>query len=71
MVDLRGYIVAETSKAILFHVTEDIHLHLNGKRKWFPKSKIKLPKRRSDICRIYVQNWLYESSIPFPEIGRM
>ena len=70
MMDLQGRIVAETDKAIQFEILDDICLHLQGKTEWFPKSKIRLPKRRYGIIRIYVQNWIYDSKIVVSEWAR-
>lgn len=68
MVKLRGHVKHETEKAILFEVSEDIHLHLNGLIKWFPKSNIRLPKiLHGKEISIYVQNWFYNSLLPLRE----
>jgi hypothetical protein len=67
MMQLRGTIQGESEKAILFYIEEDICLHLKGRRLWFPKSKIKLPKRRQGIINIYVQDWLYDRNIIIQE----
>lgn len=67
MMQLRGRIEAETTKAILFKVEEDICSHLKGKTIWFPKSKIKLPKRREGTININVPNWLYDEHVTIDE----
>jgi hypothetical protein len=69
---LRGYVIQETDKAILFQITSDeCGFHLGGLTEWFPKSHIRLPKVLHDKeIRIYVQNWLYDSKIPYDEFAR-
>ena len=63
MKKLRGYIKRETDKAIRFHVTEDLQKNLEDGRYWFPKSKIRLPKKREGEVTIYVQEWLYDATV--------
>ena len=67
MMKLTGEIIRETENAILFHVKEDICLHLQGETCWFPKSKIRLPKRQKGTINIYIQNWLYDSNVTIPD----
>ena len=69
MIKLRGHVIIETDKAILFEITEDIHLHLQGRMEWFPKSHIQLPKKLyGKEISIYVQNWLYDDKIRIDEM---
>jgi len=71
MVKLRGHIIRETSEAVLFQVTEDIFLHLNGRTEWFPKSQIRLPKRLDrETISIYVREWIYNDKIRIDERTR-
>jgi len=68
---LRGTVVRETEKAIYFHVEEDLLLHLEGQRCWFPKSKTRLPRHLyRDSISIYVPDWLYDSNVTIPEHTR-
>ena len=72
MMKLRGYVIEETDKAILFQITSDeCGFHLGGLTEWFPKSHIKLPKvLHGKEISIYVQHWLYDSKIPYDELAR-
>lgn len=63
MMKLKGEIIRQTDKAILFGIEEDIYLSLQGRTCWFPISKIKLPKRQKGTINIYIPNWLYDSNI--------
>lgn len=65
MQKLKGYVRAETDKAILFQITEDMQgFHLEGQTEWFPKSRIKMNKKVISGERIiHVQNWLYDDKI--------
>ncbi|GAG15613.1 unnamed protein product [marine sediment metagenome] len=66
MMKLKGTIIRETDKAIRFHVTEDLLIHLQDGKYWFPKSKIRLPKHKEGEITIYVQNWLYDATVTKP-----
>ena len=72
MMKLRGHIDIETDNAILFRITSDENgFHLGGKKEWFPKSKIKLPKKKDKKeISIYVPCWLYDSKIVVHERER-
>ena len=71
MTKLRGKIIAETDKAILFQIIEDECFHLQGQTEWFPKSHIKINKKTVDGKKIiYVQEWLYNSKIKIKECER-
>ena len=70
MMKLTGEIIRETELAILFGVEEDICLHLKGKTCWFPKSKIRLPKRQKGTISINIQNWLYDLNIKVPDYAK-
>jgi len=63
MVKLRGAIGRETPDAIEFHVVYDECGQIDGQTEWFPKSRIKLPKKLKGTISIYVQNWLYDTKI--------
>jgi hypothetical protein len=69
MVSLRGIILQKTDKAVLVHITQDIHVHLRDKDEWFPLSKVKLKelKQQPGYCSLQVPNWLYESKIVVDE----
>ena len=63
MQKLKGRIEKETDKAIYFHITSDEWgFNLANQTEWFPKSRIKLPKKmyRKEIS-IYIPDWLYDS----------
>jgi hypothetical protein len=65
MTKLRGKLIRETEKAILFEVIEDPCRHLQGLTLWFGKSKTKLPKRLyKEVISIYIPEWLYDNNIP-------
>lgn len=71
MMTLKGKILNKTDKAICFQILEDVCFHLQGQTKWFPKSKIKILKRKDgEIRTIHVQNWLYEEKIVVHEWER-
>ena len=72
MMKLRGYIDVETDNAIFFHITSDEDgFHLKGRIVWFPKSKIRLPKKKDKKeISIYVPCWLYDSKIIVHESER-
>lgn len=67
MMELKGYITHETDDAICFSVTDDLCMHLAGKDYWFPKSKIKLPRRQDGEIKIRVQNWIYDQNVNEPD----
>jgi hypothetical protein len=68
MMKLRGYVIKETDKAILFAITEDICLHLRGLHIWFAKAPIRLPKRLHDkVISIYIPDWMYNEHIRYDE----
>lgn len=71
MMKLRDRILNETDKAIRFQILEDECFHLQGQTEWFPKSKIKILKRKDgEIRTINVQNWLYDDKIIINEWER-
>ncbi len=70
MIKLRGKILVQTEKGILFKVEEDLCMHLEDKKIWFPKSRIKMPKRLDGQISIYVENWLYDSNVKVPNYAR-
>jgi len=63
MVKLRGQIIHETEKAVMFEITEDECGRLDGQTEWFAKSHIKLPKKKEGTISIYVQCWMYDSKM--------
>ena len=68
MYRLKGDIVNETDRAILFRITSDEHgFHLDGQVEWFPKSKIRLPKKQQGEISIYIPCWLYDDRIRVDE----
>ena len=71
MMKLKGYVKVETDKSIQFKITSDEEgFHLDGRTVWFPKSKIKLPKKiHNKEINIYVQNWLYDTKIRVDELA--
>ena len=63
MMKLIGEIKRDTDKAIYFHIVEDEYHDLQCETVWFPKAKIRLPKKQDGRITIYAQEWLYDNKV--------
>ena len=57
MMKLTGTIECQTDKAIFFSIRDDICLNLQGRKIWFPKSKINLPEKINHGCVVVNNNF--------------